>query len=230
MTSFAEGLKIARRKAVKINGKLDLNSLPVKYRKYIAQVRRNRRKRKALSPTVKLDKQVYLKKYYPWSYKDYIPTLVLQGWYEPELAKKKYYLVYGPHALDHVKFIRGDEAIARNFAIGKSLYINGQWRTVRNKVMRGRYQGSGSAQRRLYKNLGKHSSRRKEEIMHKRWDRYRYGQEYIPYTERKEGIKLSKIQEVNEGRKEYVYEIPPDAQNKTLSPKIQRYYEGQLRG
>lgn len=224
-----KGWKEAVAKAVRINGKIDINSLPPKFRPYLKKKREAMRKLRKLTPTVKLDSKVYVKKWYPWCYKDYVPTLVLQGWFDPEQAKEKYYLTYGPHALDHVKFVQGGEAIAQGFAIGKSLYINGRWRIVRNKVMTPRYQSTLSGQIRVYKNLGKHSSRRKEEIMSKRWKHYRYGEEYIPYTERKEGIKLSKIQTLNEARKAYVYEVPADSVGKTLRPEIQEYYQGKLR-
>lgn len=216
-------------KAVRIKGKIDLNSLPPKYRSYLKRKRERARKYYQKTPTVRLDTKIYVNKWYPWCYKDYKPTLVLQGWFKPKEAKEKYYLTYGPHALDHIKFIQGGEAIARGFEIGQSLYINGQWRVVRNKVMAPRYQTTLSSQIRVYKNLGKHSSRRKEEIMNKRWKHYRYGQDYIPYTERKEGIKLSEIQKTIRARKAYVYEIPRDAKDQKVRPEISEYYQGNIR-
>jgi hypothetical protein len=224
-----KGYKEAAAKAVRINGEIDLESLPPQYRAYIAKQRKYHKKYRRVHPSVRLDKQIYLNKYYPWCYKDYKPTLVLQGWYDYKQAKKKYYLTYGPDALKYVRFVRGDQAIARKFAIGKNLFINGRWRIVRNKVMRPKYRSLGSEQARLYKDLKNKSSRDKEKIMHKRWDKYRYGEQYIEETSRETGIKLSAIQEANEKRKDYLYELPEGASDQTLSPEIQEYYKDKLR-
>ena len=92
-----------------------------------------------------------------------------------------------------------------------------------------KYRGLSSEQARLYKDLKNKSSRDKELIMHKRWDKYRYGEEYIAETSRETGIKLSEIQEATEKRKDYLYELPDGASDQTLSPEIQEYYKGKLR-
>ena len=81
-----------------------------------------------------LDTQIFIHKYYPWSYKDYIPTLILQGWYSEKKAKKVYKKIFGPHALDHIKFISGKRALERNFSVGISLYINNHWQYIPSKT------------------------------------------------------------------------------------------------
>ena len=81
----------------------------------------------------RLDDRIYLNKYYPWCYKNYIPTVALQGWYNRKEAKQIYKLFYGPTALKHIRFIKGRNAIAKNFSIGKTVYIDGMWRPVKNK-------------------------------------------------------------------------------------------------
>lgn len=81
----------------------------------------------------RLDDRIYLNKYYPWCYKNYIPTVALQGWYNRKEAKQIYKLFYGPTALKHIRFIKGRKAIAKNFSIGKTVYIDGMWRPVKNK-------------------------------------------------------------------------------------------------
>lgn len=81
-----------------------------------------------------LDTRIFIHKYYPWSYRDYIPTLILQGWYSKEKAKRVYRKIFGPHALDHVKFISGKGALERNFSVGISLYINNHWQYIPSKT------------------------------------------------------------------------------------------------
>lgn len=81
-----------------------------------------------------LDRQVFIHKYYPWSYQEYVPTLVPQGWYRLKQAKAVYRKVFGPHALDHVKFIKGKLALERDFKVGISLYINKHWQYIPSKT------------------------------------------------------------------------------------------------
>lgn len=90
-------------------------------------------KKKKYDPYFTLDNKVYIHKYYPWCYENYKPSLVLQGWYSEENAKKAYLKVYGPKSLNYVKFIRGKEAIERGFLITYHLYINGKWRYICGK-------------------------------------------------------------------------------------------------
>jgi len=80
-----------------------------------------------------MDKRIFIHKWYPWSYWSYKPRLVLQGWYNLDLAKQKYIDTYGKENIRHVKWVKGKEAIERDFAIGKRLYIGGKWVSVRNK-------------------------------------------------------------------------------------------------
>ena len=83
--------------------------------------------------TKALDSRVFIHKWYPWSYWGYKPRMVLQGWYNLDLAKQKYADTYGKDNLRHVKWVKGKEALERGFNVGKRLYIGGKWRAIRNK-------------------------------------------------------------------------------------------------
>lgn len=79
------------------------------------------------------DDRIFLHKWYPWSYWGYKPRLVPQGWYNLDLAKQRYIDLYGKDSLRHVKWIKGKEALERDFIIGKRLYIGNKWERVRTK-------------------------------------------------------------------------------------------------
>lgn len=95
------------------------------------------------NPYFTLDNKIYIHKYYPWCYEEYRPKLVLQGWYNPEIAKKVYKKVYGPKALKYVKFIRGKDAIEKGFNITHHLYINNRWRYIVGKQSMFHCSGTG---------------------------------------------------------------------------------------
>lgn len=119
----------ALKKALRIGREVVEDSLPEDLREYHREVLKNRKK-VSLST---MDKQIYINKYYPWSYRDMVPTLVLQGWYSLEMAKKRYKKYYGEDALKYVHWIRGDEALARDFKIGKSLFIGDSFKRIQTK-------------------------------------------------------------------------------------------------
>lgn len=121
--------KKAVKKALRVGGRIVEDSLPEYLREYHREVVKNRKK-VSLST---MDKQININKYYPWSYRDMIPTLVLQGWYNLELAKKRYKKYYGADALKYVHWVKGDEALARDFRIGKSLFIGDSFKRIQTK-------------------------------------------------------------------------------------------------
>ena len=117
-----------------VNGELDeeglllaLDRFRSKRRKYQAKIRQK------YNPYFSLDTKIYIHKWYPWCYENYKPSLVLQGWYSEEKAKKAYLRVYGPKSLKYVKFIKGREALEKGFHITYHLYINGHWRPIYGK-------------------------------------------------------------------------------------------------
>lgn len=167
----------------------------------------------------RLDDRIYLNKYYPWCYKNYIPTVALQGWYNRKEAKQIYKLFYGPTALKHIRFIKGRNAIAKNFSIGKTVYIDGRWRPVKNKeftpvsiiykrdfIKRKREK---SITGRSIIESGAVGKKRKEKILiqevkAKLGD---YGiSRIIPKVKHKKKLRVSKVQEIIQERKNSLYE------------------------
>lgn len=167
----------------------------------------------------RLDDRIYLNKYYPWCYKNYIPTVALQGWYNRKGAKQIYKLFYGPTALKHIRFIKGRNAIAKNFSIGKTVYIDGRWRPVKNKeftpvsiihkrelIKRKREK---SITGRSIIESGAVGKKRKEKILiqevkAKLGD---YGiSRIVPKVKHKKKLRVSKVQEIIQERKNSLYE------------------------
>lgn len=163
-----------------------------------------------------LDRKIYLGKYYPWSYKNFIPTLVLQGWYDVKYAKKKYIKQFGPDALKYVKFIKGREALERNFYIGHSLYINGHWEVIRNKtfypidVKRAHkyqtYKVKLSQNSLSLKNNLKSPQKESKFLEEQRY--IQHERKYTGETTVKERLELQTIQKTKPKGKKGVYEIP----------------------
>ena len=116
------------------NGVIEVSTLPKEYRDKILEYRRQGRLSTVQANILlKLDQHIYIHKYYPWSYENYIPALVLQGWYDVKAAKHAYLRVYGPKALKYVRFIQGKRAIEKGFKIVAHLYINNRWRPIPGK-------------------------------------------------------------------------------------------------
>lgn len=167
----------------------------------------------------RLDDRIYLNKYYPWCYKNYIPTVALQGWYNRKEAKQIYKLFYGPTALKHIRFIKGRNAIAKNFSMGKTVYIDGRWRPVKNKEFTpvSIFSKRGCIKRRREKSItgrsiiesGAVGKKRKEKILiqevkAKLGD---YGiSRIVPKVKHKKKLRVSKVQEIIQERKNSLYE------------------------
>ena len=167
----------------------------------------------------RLDDRIYLNKYYPWCYKNYIPTVALQGWYNRKEAKQIYKLFYGPTALKHIRFIKGRNAIAKNFSIGKTVYIDGMWRPVKNKEFTpfSIYSKQGCNKRVREKSLtgksiiasGAVGKKRKEKILIQEV-KVKLGDHgisrIIPKVKHKKKLRVSKVQEIIQERKNSLYE------------------------
>lgn len=167
----------------------------------------------------RLDDRIYLNKYYPWCYKNYIPTVALQGWYNRKEAKQIYKLFYGPTALKHIRFIKGRNAIAKNFSIGKTVYIDGMWRPVKNKEFTpvSIFYKREYIKRKREKSItgrsiiesGAVGKKRKEKILIQEV-KAKLGDHgisrIIPKVKHKNKLRVSKVQEIIQERKNSLYE------------------------
>lgn len=166
----------------------------------------------------RLDDRIYLNKYSHGVIK-YIPTVALQGWYNRKEAKQIYKLFYGPTALKHIRFIKGRNAIAKNFSIGKTVYIDGMWRPVKNKEFTpfSIYSKQGCNKRVREKSLtgksiiasGAVGKKRKEKILIQEV-KVKLGDHgisrIIPKVKHKKKLRVSKVQEIIQERKNSLYE------------------------
>lgn len=201
------------KKAPKIKNEIVIEALPEYLREFALELRKKRKEKCKSTKLVNLDSKIYLHKYYPWCYKNFIPTLVLQGWYNPQIARKKYLDNYGPDSLKYVKFIRGKEALEMDFSIGKTLYINGKWRSVKHKIFFPR-EVRVNHRRKSYKkkflmminkkNLSSSKKDKKliEELEYNQYGRKRFVQD-IKFNERS-GVQ--EIQKINSRRKKNLYQ------------------------
>lgn len=125
-----------RKLALRDNNKITLiECYPDELRDYVLKVRKAYKKKKAKYKHCKaLDKRIFIHKWYPWSYWGYHPRVVPQGWYSLKLAKQKYIDLYGKENLRHVKWIKGKEALERDFKVGKRLFIGNRWVPIRIKT------------------------------------------------------------------------------------------------
>lgn len=209
------------------SGRTIIESIPIKYRKrYLEKQKKSRKHSRRRGLLIRAyDPRVYLFKYYPWCYKSYIPTLVLQGWYSVEIARKAYKRVYGKNSLKYVRFIRGKEALERDFAIGKNLYINGNWVTALGKhtFYRTPYLSKSGYAHRLAVLTHTNNGRYSEYLRNKQMAYDHYTRRFIPMVGTKESNRLSQIQEANKKISESLYEIPDEYKRETNGSKIPEY-------
>ena len=124
-----------KRTLPKLHGKIiEEEIIDPTYKKMLLSKRCRQKVRRGKRDTpLKQDTRIYLHKYYPWSWKDYQPTLVLQGWYNLKKAKLAYRKRFGQDVFQQVKFVKGRKAILEGFKIGRTLFINNRWITVGSK-------------------------------------------------------------------------------------------------
>lgn len=219
----AKYFRRAVRKYALYNGsEIVLESLPKKAQEILlekrAKAQANKRKYyRNHSKTFKfLDARIYAHKYYPWCYKNDIPTLVLQGWYNPKVAEKKYLAFYGPKALHYIRFIKGSEALKLGFfEIGYNLYINKKWVTVKNPIFIPREahvnfsrKGYKRKQLSVLKNYKYLTAKQRSKKLSKQLEYAQYGRSISdiskPSSEKR--FKLSEIQKAEFQRQKDLYE------------------------
>ncbi len=166
-----------------------------------------------------VDQKIYLYKWYPWSYKNYIPTLVLQGWYDVNRAKRFFLNKYGPDALKYVKFSKGKAILeSQDFKVGKTLYINGMWRVVNSKTYippedKPRAQGHSwntlKIKHSIMANQKKRTRGHNDRVKFD-YDIIYYQHERVPIRQntKKENTKLQKVQQTRQQRKKTLFEEP----------------------
>ena len=157
----------------------------------------------------KLDRRIYIKKYYPWCYRNYMPTVVLQGWWSRKEARNYYRERFGPDAITNIRFMSGGNILARGFEIGCSLPINGRWIPIVNKIP---YATAMEDKPLLIRGLNKHSKRTTEKKVNIRLKYYQYGRNasermlHYKQTGKAAQARISKVQEAFERRKTSLYE------------------------
>lgn len=196
--------------------------MAISHKEYLRR-RRLRKKQKELQKRFQqiagVDRKVYLYKWYPWSYKNYVPTLVLQGWYDLNRAKRFFLNKYGPKALKYVKFSKGKSILeSQDFKVGKTLYINGRWRLVSSKIYippEDRVEAQGHCWNRLKMKHSIMSNTKKRTRGHN--DRVKFDKEIIYFQHervpiqkatKKENLKLQKVQQIKQQRKKTLFEEP----------------------
>lgn len=214
--SYREGEALWKkiRKKVPKNGKsYVIEAIPIqlrawfrKYSNYHKQYHKKHRYFKSL------DDRIYLHKWYPWCYKDYKPTLVLVGWYSIERAKDVMTRKFGKDALKEIKFVKGKDALERDFQVGASLYIGGKWVPFRLKMAFPKSTtDTGVYRRRIIGGNGGvkmgTNPLRKERLIHKNMHTYEYGnRDIIPKVKPKKKLQLQKIRKINSQGKKDIYQ------------------------
>lgn len=185
--------------------------------------RKQRRLQRRFKQIAGVDIKIWLHKWYPWSYKNYVPTLVLQGWYDVSKAKEYFINKYGPNALKHIHFSKGKHIMeAGGFQVGYSLYINGKFIVVNSKIyvpVEAKAESVGHSFNRWDFKQQSMSTLKKRTRGHN--DRVAYDKEVLYYAKdrklpvqklkKKEELRLQKVQEINRERKKTLFEIPSDA-------------------
>lgn len=185
--------------------------------------RKYRRLKRRFKQIAGVDIKIWLHKWYPWSYKNYVPTLVLQGWYDISKAKEYFIKKYGPNALKHIHFSKGKHILeAGGFQVGYSLYINGQYKVVNSKIYipaedkaeaRGHSFGRWDFKYQSMETLKKRTRGHNDRVAYDKEVLYYTAERELPVSklEKKERLRLQKVQETNRKRKKTLFEIPSDA-------------------
>lgn len=203
---------LARKKALKDDkGRIILESLPLKYREKHLRRQKSVREYYKKFKIRSFDPKIYLHKWYPWCYCNYEIRLIPQGWYNVKAAKKLYLKFYGKDALNHIKFIKGREALERGWELSdrhKRLYIGGRWLPVRAKVFRTSQYQVGRYRRKIKKQMDTKSNPDSKEAMLIEEVKYlNYGQKPTVSTDKpKKTSRVPNVQKIEQQKKKYLYE------------------------
>lgn len=176
----------AMSEVTRINGKVDLDSLPEEFHSYYLERQKRKQYYRRFRRSIKdKDRKIYLHKWYPWSYnRNGQPSLVLQGFYSIKIARKRFVTYYGKEACKSIHWIKGKGALEREFLIGRTLRIGGRYKPPISKIL-------------LTENFNNHISRAKDilgkEISKKKGLK----------SKAKEGYLLKLVGQLNYGTKEY---------------------------
>lgn len=183
---FLKRYREAMAETTKVNGKVDLDSLPLEFHNYYHERQKRKEYYKRFRHQIKdKDRKVYLHKWYPWSYNRHgDPSIVLQGFYSIKAARIRFVTYYGKEACKTIHWIKGRGALERQFKVGKTLNIGGRWKRPISKIL-------------LTENYRNHLSRAKEVL----------GKELIKKkglkSQSKENYLLNLVGKLNYGTKEY---------------------------
>lgn len=97
----------AMKSAIKSGNSYVLETVPEEFIWYVLYKRKSRRNRSRFKYKIRAyDKRIYVNKFYPYSYHNLEPVLVLTGWFSRKNAKLLYDTWYGKSWRETVKFIR----------------------------------------------------------------------------------------------------------------------------
>lgn len=214
--SYREGKalwKKIRKKVPKNGNSYVIEAIPIQLRSWFRKYSNyNKQYHKKHFSFKSLDDRIYLHKWYPWCYKDYKPTLVLVGWYSVERAKDVMIRKFGKDALKEIKFVKGRDALEKDFKVGVSLYIGGRWIPFKSKIALPKSHTSGKIYRKRIiggddkVKMGTNPLR-KERLIHRNIHTYEYGnRDIIPKVKPKKKLQLQKIRKVNSQGKKDIYQ------------------------
>lgn len=216
---FFKDYKKALAEATRVNGKVDIDSLPPEFHDYFKECQNRNRYYKRFRRQIKdTDKKISLYKWYPWSYnKEGKPSIVLQGFYSVKAARIRFTSYYGSEACKTIHWIRGKGALERGFLIGKTLNVGGKYKRPISKILLTESFNKTRAKR-AKAILGKElinmkgmKSKEKEKYLLKLVGQLNYGtKEYRTATKLapEKQVQLSKAKSNEAKRKKTLYEEP----------------------
>lgn len=217
-SKFLKLYREATSKALKDGNSYVLDTIPEEFRWFTIKKRKNRRRKKrSIYKIHAIDKRIYKNKFYPYSYRGLVPTLVLTGWYRRKNAKLLYDARYGKSWRKTVKFIKGEKAIKLGFQIGYTIFVDGRWLLPITKLTVSKDEKTTNTRKSYWWGIIKdlvekgYTKKKIEDIITIRvLSRYEI-KEKIPFRDFtipgvKERFRLSKIQKITEERKKDLYE------------------------
>lgn len=110
--------------------------VPEHQRKYYEYKLKRNKYRLKITKVPALDEDIIPEKYYPMSFDEFdIPSIVLQGWWNKDIALKWWQYKLGIiNITKHIFFIQGQEALDKNYRISKYVYYDKHKYVVRTKM------------------------------------------------------------------------------------------------